>query len=98
MSSALCRIYLVINTTDSFAVHAEAWLPDAWEGRFLATGNGGTGGCESFHCLLSQEFSIYILFKGIDYLNMDYATSMHFATIGGDNGHDGMSGKTFLKN
>ncbi|KAJ7076583.1 tannase and feruloyl esterase [Mycena belliarum] len=44
-SAPLCRVQFVINTTSTSAVHAEAWLPDTWFGRFLATGNGGTGGC-----------------------------------------------------
>jgi hypothetical protein len=29
---------------------------------------------------------------------MDYASSLHFATIGGDNGHDGQTGRPFLNN
>lgn len=34
--------------------------------------------------------------QGIDYLNIGYGTSLHFATIGSDNGHDGNTGKPFL--
>ncbi|KAJ7087920.1 tannase and feruloyl esterase [Mycena belliarum] len=76
-SAPLCRVQFVINTTSTSAVHAEAWLPDTWFGRFLATGNGGLGGC-------------------IDYTAVDYGASLHFATFGTDNGHDGMSGRPFL--
>ncbi|KAJ7249407.1 tannase and feruloyl esterase [Mycena rebaudengoi] len=76
-SAPLCRVQFVINTTPTSAVHAEAWLPDTWFGRFLATGNGGLGGC-------------------IDYLSLDYGASLHFATFGTDNGHDGQSGLPFL--
>ncbi|KAG6853870.1 hypothetical protein C0991_000477 [Blastosporella zonata] len=32
----------------------------------------------------------------IDYTNLDYGTSMHFATIGSNNGHDGLNGTVFL--
>ena len=47
VSSSVCRVYFVINTTSTSAVHAEAWLPDTWFGRFLGLGNGGLGGCKS---------------------------------------------------
>ncbi|KAF7343124.1 Carboxylic ester hydrolase [Mycena venus] len=76
-STPLCRVQLVINTTSTSAVHAEAWLPDTWFGRFLALGNGALDGC-------------------IDYTGLDYGTSLHFASIGSDNGHDGTSGFPFL--
>ncbi|KAJ7742352.1 tannase and feruloyl esterase [Mycena maculata] len=76
-AAPLCRVYFVINTTSSSAVHAEAWLPDTWFGRFLGLGNGGLGGC-------------------IDYANLDYGTSLHFAAVGSDNGHDGTVGTQFL--
>ncbi|KNZ74678.1 putative feruloyl esterase B-2 [Termitomyces sp. J132] len=66
-----------MNTTSTSAVHAEAWLPDTWFGRFLGLGNGGLGGC-------------------VDYVNLDYGTSLHFAAVGSDNGHDGDSGSVFL--
>ncbi|KAJ7710634.1 tannase and feruloyl esterase [Mycena rosella] len=76
-AAPLCRVQFVINTTSSSAVHAEAWLPDIWFGRFLGLGNGGLGGC-------------------IDYANLDYGTSLHFAAVGSDNGHDGTDGSQFL--
>ena len=47
-SVALCRVFFVINTTATSAVHAEAWLPDTYFGRFLTVGNGGLGGCMFF--------------------------------------------------
>ena len=34
--------------------------------------------------------------KGIDYSSLDYGNTLHFATIGSDNGHDGYSGAPFL--
>jgi feruloyl esterase len=48
----VCRITLFIQTSAQSGVHFESWLPRDWNGRFLATGNGGLGGCEflkSFH-------------------------------------------------
>lgn len=33
---------------------------------------------------------------GIDYGNLDYGSSFHFATIASDNGHDGVSSRPFL--
>ncbi|KAG6900004.1 hypothetical protein C0993_004312 [Termitomyces sp. T159_Od127] len=77
VSSSICRVQFVINTTSTSAVHAEAWLPDIWFGRFLGLGNGGLGGC-------------------VDYTNLDYGTSLHFASVASDNGHDGNSGSVFL--
>lgn len=41
----LCRIALAIQTTGESSIVFEAWLPETWSGRFLATGNGGIDGC-----------------------------------------------------
>lgn len=41
----LCRVALYVNTTYRSGIQFEAWLPKNWNGRFLATGNGGIGGC-----------------------------------------------------
>ncbi|KAF8142905.1 tannase and feruloyl esterase [Mycena galopus ATCC 62051] len=76
-AAPLCRVYLVVNTSATSSVRAEAWLPDRWYGRFLGVGNGGLNGC-------------------IEYADLDYATSLHFAAIGSDNGHDGPNGLPFL--
>ncbi|KAF8510909.1 tannase and feruloyl esterase [Gautieria morchelliformis] len=32
----------------------------------------------------------------IDYVNLDYGTTLHFASVGSDNGHDGSDGHQFL--
>ncbi|KAI1269708.1 tannase and feruloyl esterase [Xylariaceae sp. FL1019] len=47
VTSNLCRLVLLVDTSSTSAVQIEAWLPDkkSWNGRFLGTGNGGEGGC-----------------------------------------------------
>ncbi|KAJ7617366.1 tannase and feruloyl esterase [Roridomyces roridus] len=79
VSVSLCRVQYVTHTSARSAIHAEAWLPDEWYGRFLVAGNGGLGGC-------------------IPYNLLDYGSSMHFATIAADNGHDGYTAVPFLHN
>ena len=44
-TSDLCRVVMNIPTTNTSSIRVEAWLPDNWNGRFLATGGGGIGGC-----------------------------------------------------
>ncbi|KAG6855516.1 hypothetical protein H0H87_001784, partial [Tephrocybe sp. NHM501043] len=34
--------------------------------------------------------------QGIDYANLDYGASLHFATVGSNNGHDGPDGRAFF--
>jgi feruloyl esterase len=46
VSADICRIALKIKTSDKSSIVFEAWLPEKWSGRFLATGNGGIDGCE----------------------------------------------------
>lgn len=42
----LCRVVLEIRTSSTSRITFEAWFPEKWSGRFLATGNGGLDGCE----------------------------------------------------
>jgi hypothetical protein len=93
-SAPLCRVQFVINTTTTSAVHAEAWLPDTWYGRFMGLGNGGLGGCGL--SIISPSLSRHNIDIGVDYNALDYGTSLHFAAVGSDNGHDGSSGLPFL--
>ncbi|KAH7038404.1 Tannase/feruloyl esterase [Microdochium trichocladiopsis] len=44
-TSDLCRVVVNITDTPGSSIRIDAWLPADWNGRFLATGNGGIGGC-----------------------------------------------------
>jgi feruloyl esterase len=46
VSQDVCRVAAFIRTSERSGVHFEAWLPRDWNSRFLATGNGGIGGCK----------------------------------------------------
>jgi feruloyl esterase len=46
VSVHICRIALEILTSETSRITFEAWFPEDWSGRFLATGNGGIDGCE----------------------------------------------------
>jgi feruloyl esterase len=45
VTSDICRLVINVPTSDSSAIRLEAWLPNEWNEKFLATGNGGIGGC-----------------------------------------------------
>ncbi|KAM0547218.1 hypothetical protein ACHAPJ_010480 [Fusarium lateritium] len=45
ITTNLCRVVVNVSTSDSSSVRVEAWLPDDWNNRLLATGTGGIGGC-----------------------------------------------------
>ncbi|KAH7095454.1 Tannase/feruloyl esterase [Paraphoma chrysanthemicola] len=51
VSANLCRIALSIETSPESSITFEAWLPETWTGRFLATGNGGIDGCIKYEDL-----------------------------------------------
>ena len=46
VTTDLCRVALSIETSEISNIIFEAWFPENWSGRFLATGNGGIDGCE----------------------------------------------------
>ena len=41
----LCRVAMLVKTSEISNITLEAWLPSNWTGRFLSTGNGGLSGC-----------------------------------------------------
>ncbi|MBN1238536.1 MAG: tannase/feruloyl esterase family alpha/beta hydrolase [Gammaproteobacteria bacterium] len=45
---AHCRVAAVLSPTDDSHIEMELWLPEDWNGRFLALGNGGWAGNISF--------------------------------------------------
>ncbi|PPJ57299.1 hypothetical protein CBER1_09021 [Cercospora berteroae] len=45
VEEAVCRVALSIPTSKRSSISFELWLPEKWQGRFLATGNGGVDGC-----------------------------------------------------
>lgn len=47
VAANVCRLALSIKTSTKSNITFEAWLPEVWSGRFLATGNGGIDGCTS---------------------------------------------------
>jgi feruloyl esterase len=55
VAASICRVALVIRTSEQSNITFEAWLPEDWSGRFLATGNGGIDGCTS---ITEHEFCI----------------------------------------
>lgn len=47
LEAGVCRVALQIPTSKRSSISFELWLPDEWQGRYLATGNGGIDGCRS---------------------------------------------------
>ncbi|KAK8107094.1 uncharacterized protein PG998_009107 [Apiospora kogelbergensis] len=47
----VCRVALSIPTSNRSSITYEMWLPEDWSARFLATGNGGIGGCVAYNDL-----------------------------------------------
>ncbi|CAI6097697.1 unnamed protein product [Clonostachys chloroleuca] len=53
VSADICRLVANVRTSNSSSIRIEAWLPENWNSRFLATGTGGTGGCVDYSRLQS---------------------------------------------
>ncbi|KAJ8110059.1 hypothetical protein OPT61_g6995 [Boeremia exigua] len=51
VTANLCRVALSIKTSKQSNITFEAWFPETWSGRFLATGNGGIDGCIKYEDL-----------------------------------------------
>ncbi|KAI1734677.1 feruloyl esterase B [Xylaria scruposa] len=45
VTAKLCRVALSVQTSERSGFEYELWLPKHWNGRTLATGNGGLDGC-----------------------------------------------------
>lgn len=80
----MCRVAFTVATSETSHNYAEVWLPSGnnpWNGRFMATRNGGLAGC-------------------IEYDDMAYMSSLGFATVGDNGGHNSSTtdGTVFLDN
>ena len=78
INADVCRVTMLVNTSDISSMTLEAWLPANWTGRFLSGGNGGLSGC-------------------IQYVDLSYGSSSGFATVSGNNGHNGTSAIPFYE-
>jgi feruloyl esterase len=54
-----CQIAAVLSPTGDSHIEMELWLPDDWNGKFLALGNGGWAGSISFSAMASGLQSGY---------------------------------------
>ena len=50
----ICRVGLIIPTSNRSSISFELWLPENWSDRFLVTGNGGIDGCQFCFVLQSR--------------------------------------------
>jgi len=48
---AHCRVAAVLSPSDDSHIEMELWLPDDWNGKFLAVGNGGWAGSISYSAM-----------------------------------------------
>lgn len=91
----ICRVALRIDTSDHSGIHFEVWFPAQYNGRVLATGNGGLNGC--MYTNLADPYK-RLTSIGLDYSSLAYGTSQQFATFAANNGHNGTSGAEFYHN
>jgi len=99
VSVDLCRMTLEIKTTRTSKISFEAWFPEDWSGRFLATGNGGIDGCKCWMDRMAcQAQRVLTLITGIKYEDIAYGASTGFASVGANNGHNGTTGVAYLDN
>jgi feruloyl esterase len=76
---AFCRINLTMSPESGSAIRVELWLPVAgWNGRFLATGNGGGGGRLSLGNSMLQNLG-----RGFAVANSDLGTAPNVLTTMG---------------
>ncbi|KAJ7661707.1 tannase and feruloyl esterase-domain-containing protein [Mycena rosella] len=82
-TASFFRVQFYTNTSETSGIHGEARLPDEWYGRFM--------GWETAD-------SPDILTLGIPYDELDYGSSLHFAVVASNSGHDGDTALPFLNN
>ncbi|HLF09854.1 MAG TPA: tannase/feruloyl esterase family alpha/beta hydrolase [Gammaproteobacteria bacterium] len=56
---AHCRVAAVLSPSEDSHIEMELWLPDEWNGKFLALGNGGWAGSISFSAMATGLQSGY---------------------------------------
>jgi feruloyl esterase len=98
VSVDICRIALNISTSSRSYVLAELWLPEAWDGRSLATGNGGIDGCTKYEGKNMFPTGISKTTANSQSSDINYGAKHGFASIGSNNGHSGTTGASFLHN
>src|SRR5690606_13407556 len=54
-----CRVAATLTPRPDSAIRMELWMPDAWNGKFLAVGNGGWAGTISFSAMAEGLASGY---------------------------------------
>lgn len=59
VSADMCRIAMLIPTSNMSGITYEMWLPREWSGRFLATGNGGIDGCKTLLHLFISHANVF---------------------------------------
>ncbi|KAI1340416.1 tannase and feruloyl esterase [Xylariaceae sp. FL0016] len=96
VAANLCRIALSVPTSNRSGVVFELWLPEIWNGRTLATGNGGIDGC------IKYEDIAYGAANGFSRYASHPRNSLHVSdkldhTFGSNNGHNGTSGDAFYQ-
>lgn len=52
VSADVCRVAMVVTTSDVSQISLEAWFPRDYSGRFVSVGNGGLGGCAFDPCVI----------------------------------------------
>ena len=61
---AYCQVSAVLSPTSDSHIEMELWLPDRWNGKFQAVGNGGWAGVISYGALASALQESYA--NGVD--------------------------------
>ncbi|MBU9453143.1 tannase/feruloyl esterase family alpha/beta hydrolase [Burkholderia multivorans] len=74
---AFCRVAATVKPTSDSNIKVELWLPTAWNGKYLGTGNGGLGGTIDYEALANG------LRRGFAVANTDLGTSAGVASMVG---------------